>query len=153
MSDDEASIRAWEEMHRGKSHSLECLATALRLLDEARLAMRPDVDAIFDRLWAERAKAPHNGGFNDGVLAGMTELMNAIRAAGEGKPRTITVAETNAERIEAIIAEHYPLVGGHARSMARRIVEAFPELRPAQQTMERDGTTRTIAEPLPWAER
>ena len=68
-----------------------------------------------------------------------------------------TAAEINAERLEAIIAADYRRRRVEARidldhrDLARKIVEAFPELRPHQQSMGRGGTSRTIAEPLPWA--
>jgi hypothetical protein len=65
-----------------------------------------------------------------------------------------TAAEINAERIEAIIDSCSPPEGYRglgARDIAQRIVEAFPELRPAQQSMDEHGRSHTIAEPLPWA--
>lgn len=85
-----------------------------------------------------------------------------VSRSGQDGMTAKTAAEINAERIEAIIIDHnnrcgFPelsdlvIANRAARSLARRIVEAFPELRPAQQSVERDGTTRTIAEPLPWA--
>ena len=60
----------------------------------------------------------------------------------------MTAAEVNAERIETIIRKHYHL---RPKGIARKIVEAIPELRPAQQEFLADGNTRTIAAPLPWS--
>jgi hypothetical protein len=57
-------------------------------------------------------------------------------------------AEINAERIEAIIAARAPYCT--PRVIAQKIVEAFPELRPPQQTSERDGSSRVIYQPVPW---
>ena len=72
-----------------------------------------------------------------------------------------TAAEINAEKIEAIIEAHnnpaqgivvgYDFRTSDALKIARRIVEAFPQLQPPQFTSERDGTSRTIVHPLPWS--
>ncbi len=71
-----------------------------------------------------------------------------------------SAAEINAERIEAIIAAYnnpaqgivvgYDFRTSDELKLARAIVEAFPELRPHQQSMERDGMSRAILAPLPW---
>jgi hypothetical protein len=79
-----------------------------------------------------------------------------------------SAAEVNAERIEAIIAEAIGDAGQSRRlvqegaavfyrepslsvMLARKIVEAFWELQGGlQQTSERDGSARTIVNPLPW---
>ena len=61
-----------------------------------------------------------------------------------------TAAEINAERIEAIIVG-YDFRTSDALKLARKIVEAFPELQPPQYTSVRDGTSRVIVHPLPWA--
>jgi hypothetical protein len=58
------------------------------------------------------------------------------------------IAEVNAERIEAIIAAESPRCG--PRAIARKIVEAFPELRPHQYTMEGDGSSRVVGGGVPW---
>ena len=73
-----------------------------------------------------------------------------------------SAAEINAKKIEAIILEYenpargivvgYDFRTTDALKLARRIVEAIPELRPAQQEFLADGSTRTIAAPLPWAD-
>lgn len=63
-----------------------------------------------------------------------------------------TAADVNAELIEAIIIDHmYRSPERSAAALARKIVEAIPELRPHQQEMLPDGTTRPIVAPLPWA--
>ena len=63
----------------------------------------------------------------------------------------VTAAEVNAERIEAIITEYAEHHRWDARAIARKIVEELDVLRPAQQESLADGSTRTIAKPLPWA--
>ncbi len=67
-------------------------------------------------------------------------------------------AEINAEKIEAIlrVTHRNSVTGGSVRliprEVARKIVEAFPELQQqAQYTSERDGTSRMIVHPLPWS--
>ena len=73
-----------------------------------------------------------------------------------------TAAEINAARIEAILRDiFWPLSASSAacremilcQDASRKIVEAFPELRPPQFTSERDGTSRIVATPLPWLDR
>ena len=60
-----------------------------------------------------------------------------------------SATEINAERIEAIICRYD---WQNTRDLARKIVEAFPMLQQqAQYTSERDGTSRMIVTPLPWA--
>jgi hypothetical protein len=59
-----------------------------------------------------------------------------------------SAAELNAEHIEAIIVAESPRCG--PRVIARKIVEAFPELRPHQYTMERDGSSRAVGGGVPW---
>lgn len=60
-----------------------------------------------------------------------------------------SAAEINVQRIEAIIVG-YDFSTRNALKIARKIVEAFPELRSHQQTMECDGTSKPIVTPLPW---
>jgi hypothetical protein len=72
-----------------------------------------------------------------------------------------TAAEINAEKIEDIINDYnnpaqgivvgYDFRTSDALKLARRIVEAFPELRPHQQSVDEHGRTKPIAAPLPWA--
>lgn len=66
------------------------------------------------------------------------------------KTSGVTAAEVNVERITKIIIAGCALSWVSARAMARKIVEEFPELRPLQQTSERDGSSRSIFWPLPW---
>ena len=61
-----------------------------------------------------------------------------------------TAAGLNAEKIEAIIKPLRGPDGVSSREIARKIVEALPVLRPAQQSMDERGRSKTIAAPLPW---
>lgn len=47
---------------------------------EARAAAIEEAGVVYDRLWDERANPPSHSAFQHGMLAGMTELITAIRA-------------------------------------------------------------------------
>ncbi len=64
-----------------------------------------------------------------------------------------TAAEINAEKIEAVLAgEACITLSPYLRRMiARKIVEAFPQLQQqAQYTSKRDSTSRPVITMMPW---
>ena len=117
--------------------------------DEVRVRARSLPDNPSDATLARGVKAAAM----DGTSLTKTQVFNIWQAMAEETEATPcaqkTAAEINVERIEAIILGYYSNAF-QARCAARKIVEAFPKLRPHQQTSEPDGSSRVIARPVPW---